>query len=395
MNLRSWLLGCCVVALVGCGAEASAPAASADATGTAVDASGRTGADSADDDASGDASTSDVGSPADASAGDTAAGNDAPFSDVAGVDTAAAGPADAADTPDAAGAGLSDAAGLGDATGADSGAATDTAGSADTASDVAPSDTGATDGGLSDATAGGGGVPASQAASGLQYNGGVAFLRPLPGGQSEFVEISAPLLPSTKVLYSYEDTKFPATQAGMESVAVKAALVYDDLLVECAKDYPSITLLPPGSTKTLTPAQLQTNFNRTAECSYKKYTAKPYWIPKLVDQVDICGLKLGPDWRLLNEADLLALQPSELTLIAKTLTAPSGSWWGAFYFSLNVYVRQTKGSLALTTVANPPTFTTVEKAGASWYTDAQKWVIHLEGSWVVRCRRARKVIAGQ
>lgn len=274
----------------------------------------------------------------------------------------------------------------------DSGAA-DTAGVDSGVTDTGSPDSSTTDGGSADA--GISGVPASQVLTGLQYNGGVAFLRVLPGGKSEFVEISAPLLPSTKILYSYEDTKFPKTQAAMEAVSLKAALVYDDLLKLCAKDYPAITLLPPGSTKKLTPAQLETNFHRTAECSYKKYTAKPYWIPKLVDSVDICGLKLGPDWRMLNEADLLALQPSELKLIAKTITPPAGAFWGTFYFSQNVYIRQKKGGMALSPIANPPVFKTVEQVGASWFSDQKKWIVHLEGDWVLRCRRARNVIAGQ
>jgi hypothetical protein len=39
----------------------------------------------------------------------------------------------------------------------------------------------------------------------------------------------------------------------------------------------------------LTPAELSANYDLIAQCSYEQYTAKPYWVPQYIDDVDICG----------------------------------------------------------------------------------------------------------
>jgi hypothetical protein len=200
----------------------------------------------------------------------------------------------------------------------------------------------------------------------------------------EQVEISAPILPNVLKLY----TTFPSTLEGEKAMAHDAALTYDALLTECAPDYPAITL-PQGAVTTLTPEQIAANYNSVADCSYKKHTAKPYWIPKLVDDVDICGTELGAGWRLITEDDLASLTDADFqflqdTLIPLSQTAGS-TGLGTMYFNLHVWVRARDGKLAqgnLSPGDDPNRVTELPFDPASGaYTQ------HYEGSLGLRCIR--------
>jgi hypothetical protein len=197
--------------------------------------------------------------------------------------------------------------------------------------------------------------------------------------QRERVEISAPILPAVLAIYK----AFPATLEGEKAMAHEAALTYEGLLAECAADYPAITP-PPADGSALTPAQLAANYDAVADCSYAKHTAKPYWIPKLVDDVDICGTELGAGWRLITEDDLATLTESDFQFMQDALTpvsaAATTSGLGSMYFSLQVWLRAHDGTLAAGNLA--------PGAGANrvfhpqWtYTD------HYEGALALRCIR--------
>ena len=277
------------------------------------------------------------------------------------------------------------------------------------ATDAAPSDVLFGDTGTDEADAttpdasspdagGAGTIPGSQAVAGLQYHGGVAFMRKPPDGSPgplQFVEISAPILPSTKILYKYEGNAMPKTQAALAKAAHEASLIFDYLLTQCKADYPGITLLSPGASKPLTPAELDANFNLTAACSYAKWVAKPYWIPAWIDKVDICANELGPDWQILAEEDVHGLTADEAKLIKEALSPSKPGATGASYFSLDVYIRAANGLIMLSHLYPAAPLTTVEKAAATWLSDELKWTNHLEGSWVLRCLRTRSVVAGK
>jgi hypothetical protein len=200
--------------------------------------------------------------------------------------------------------------------------------------------------------------------------------------QRERVEISAPILPDVLAIYK----PFPTTLDGEKAMAHEAALTYDRLLAECAPDYPAITP-PPADGSALTSAQLAANYNAVADCSYVKHTAKPYWIPKLVDDVDICGTELGAGWRLIGEDDLLALTESDFQFMQDTLTPFAASLGtsglGPMYFGLQIWVRAHDGTIAAGSLApgragarvTPFDFT---KVG---YTE------HYEGALGLRCIR--------
>lgn len=208
------------------------------------------------------------------------------------------------------------------------------------------------------------------------------------GVATERWEVSAPIFPKVLELYKYEGSNFPTTLEAEQAAVDAAALNFEALLAECAANYPGITLWAPG-TPELTAAQLEANYTLVAQCAFERYTAKPYWIPQLVNDVDLCGRQLGSDWRLITEADLAALDEAAFTQFASTLSSvsPDSSSMGGFYFSLAVFVRGNDGTLKLGNLKPGVT----ERLTALPVTTDEAMRRHLEGSplgtVVVRCLR--------
>jgi hypothetical protein len=174
----------------------------------------------------------------------------------------------------------------------------------------------------------------------------------LPARAGERIDISAPILPQVMLLYGYEGPNFPSTLLDEQDLAHGAALVFETLLEDCRTNvaydgaYAGITAAPADGEPPLTATELATNYNLVAHCAYDRYTAKPYWIPKLVDDVDVCGTELGAGWGMISEPDLADLSEDDFTFIQSTLSTAAGdSYWGGFYFSLRVYVRAADGTL--------------------------------------------------
>jgi hypothetical protein len=229
---------------------------------------------------------------------------------------------------------------------------------------------------------------------GLQYSGAVAFersrsagKRAVPAGASalvEHVEISAPILPDVAVLYAEEGAQFPATQAGEDSLADGAALVFDRLLVECAgyADYSGVVIAAP-SDPPLTAAQLLMNYELVAQCSYVHHSAKPYWIPRLVADVDVCGRTLGTDWQMLSVSDLATFTAADFQVLADALAGGSSSGnFGAMYFSLRAYARDASGGLVQAHLEPGAAVRTEPLPVAATSTS------HLEGDFGLRCIRS-------
>ena len=163
----------------------------------------------------------------------------------------------------------------------------------------------------------------------------------------EQVELSAPILPRVLVLYAKEGAKFPETAEAQAALAHEASLTYDFLLRECPAKYPGIVIPGPGDPPT-TPAENAANFEAVANCSYKEYSAKPYWVPALVDKVDICANELGAGWHLPTEAEVNGLDAMDRMEVTKALSTPNApGFFGNFYFSLQVWVRGTNGGLRM------------------------------------------------
>jgi hypothetical protein len=181
--------------------------------------------------------------------------------------------------------------------------------------------------------------------------GAIATVIPSPtalhadGSAVEHVEVSAPILPRVSILYEHEGQNFPSAPADITALAHDAALTYDFLLGACPAKYPAIVVVGPKDPPT-TPDQNATNFEQLAQCAYNEYVSKPYWIPALVDQVDICGTELGASWHLITEADIASITDADAQILASALATPNAqSFFGNLFFSLHVWVRGTDGTL--------------------------------------------------
>lgn len=192
--------------------------------------------------------------------------------------------------------------------------------------------------------------------------------------------LSAPILPQVLVLYEAEGAAFPATAAAAEALVDAAALAFDDLRAACAAHDDLYDLIAAPETA----EELAHNYGEIARCAYEQYTSKPYWIPALVDEVDICARTLGAAWRLLSEADVAGFTEDDLTFIQDTLaSAGDTSSFGDFYFGLRAWVRAADGSLAqadLTPGVTAPRVTPLPVGPSD-----DGWTRHLESGLALRC----------
>jgi hypothetical protein len=225
---------------------------------------------------------------------------------------------------------------------------------------------------------GGSGGGASELAT-FEYNGALSFVAAdVVTGQR--VQISAPILPRTTIIYA----PFPTSLDGEKTMAHDASLLFDWLLPVCAQLYPKITLAPADGTL-LTLTQLATNYDQVGLCAYMQYVAKPYWIPRLVDDVDICGTEMGAGWRLITEADLASLTEADFQKVADTwaLSAPGGDGLPFFYTSLTIWVRADDGTIQSGTLAPGITGSRMIPLPPGVSTS----MIHYEGGLGLRCIR--------
>lgn len=184
------------------------------------------------------------------------------------------------------------------------------------------------------------GSAASISAQGLQYSGSVSLLRTKPGTtQLQRLSVSAPIHPATLTLYAGQGVAYPTTLAGQEKLAKDSALTFCFLIGQCAPSYPQIKTVEP-----LSPAELETNYAAIAECAYTQYGAKPYWIPQLLQDVEVCTLMLGTGWHMPTEGILNELTEAEYTVLKQKLSAFGGV---STYFNLFVWVRDKNGAIAL------------------------------------------------
>jgi hypothetical protein len=224
---------------------------------------------------------------------------------------------------------------------------------------------------------------------GAQYSGAVALRSVLatgaPTGQA-WIEISAPILPKTPALYAGQGANYPTTPKGQAQLAHDSALTFETLLAECQPSTPGIVLWHPGDPP-LSNEQVSTNYRLLEQCAYQQYMAKPYWIPQLVKDVDICLQELGAGWHTLTENDVLALTAQDLQQVQEVLAGvqSAGASAGSFLFSRAVWVLRNDGSVAganLEPNASPRFFALTSSNGMSFDP-----LVHYEGSLALRCLR--------
>lgn len=231
---------------------------------------------------------------------------------------------------------------------------------------------------------------------GLEYHGAIAIFRPqrvqplvttsdirdaaVSGG--EWIEISAPIWPKVLTLYQGEGANYPTTPAGELALARASALTFETLLGACQPSYAGLVLASPDGPAP-TEAQIDNNYRLLSDCAYQQFAAKPYWIPQLLADVDICADQLGPDWHLISEADLDDIGTDDFATIKATLDAVGGA--DGFYFSLAVIIRRTDGSIArgeIDPTASPRIAPLVSLNGLPY--DPK---VHNEASGGLRCLR--------
>jgi hypothetical protein len=205
--------------------------------------------------------------------------------------------------------------------------------------------------GLGDKDAGG--VVGTPHQPGLQYDGSIVWERTptmvmRSAGRTERIQVSAPIFPNVLVMYEGQGMNYPTTPEGRADLAHRSSLTFEFLMAECPAKYPEIQVRAEDDPP-LDAEQLRTNYEAIGRCAYDQYTAKPYWIPQLIDDVDLCGQELGPAFRLITEEDLLGFSEEDRALLQNVLSTPLGGgvFIEEFYFSLDVYARATDGTIVL------------------------------------------------
>lgn len=185
--------------------------------------------------------------------------------------------------------------------------------------------------------------------AGLQYEGLIASQQV----RRQRIELSAPLFPDARVFQRFQDgSAYPSLSEAERLALIDDVRTFEELLPLCAAKHPKIKLQVMGAPP-LTLGQIVTNYDEVATCAYEDYGAKPYWVPQHVNDVDICGRKLGEDWRLPTEADVGRFDERDFAFFQATLTAQPGgdSFPVHFYYSLDVYVRGSDGTIKLGNLA--------------------------------------------
>ncbi|MGC4121755.1 MAG: hypothetical protein QM765_45700 [Myxococcales bacterium] len=180
------------------------------------------------------------------------------------------------------------------------------------------------------------------------YDGSLKITATTSAGPAS-IEISAGILPiladftngyfeDGHGLYSHQGPDYPKSQEEAVEVARKAAIPFAELLKQCVANHPDIVVQQPG--QTLTEQQLWNNIQVVETCAYEDFGIKPYWIPQLVDDVDVCEVVLGEGWRLPTAADLAAFSDH-----ARQAFADAARVELALNGSMDVYARAADGTL--------------------------------------------------
>ena len=185
----------------------------------------------------------------------------------------------------------------------------------------------------------------------LLYDGGL-FSEQL----TKDVYLSAPIFPLTALYKGNEGKKnFPTEGPELAQFAERAHISYLQVLETCSElpDYGDrITLLSPGGAG-LSPDVIARNYVAVAECLSQKIKTKSEYMPEIINQVDICSLHMGPNYRMLHESDLESI-PDQFYTQARSILAKVEALSnpdtkkeknGLFYFSMASFIRGADGAL--------------------------------------------------
>lgn len=171
----------------------------------------------------------------------------------------------------------------------------------------------------------------AQTPQGLGYSGAIA--------SRGILELSAPITPDA------QEFVYPTSQEKRLALVLDHTYSYERLLQICADSYPGIKTTSEGAP--LSASDLIANYELTSRCAYERFGAKPYWVPQLLLDVDVCASVLGAEWRLPSEEDVRTFTEEDFQLFSDTMTITKGDDWfpRQLYYSLEVFVRGTDGRL--------------------------------------------------
>ncbi len=174
--------------------------------------------------------------------------------------------------------------------------------------------------------------------------------------QVDGITISAPLFPISAVIYELESPNYPDDPAAVSAWLDDRQGVYSfqEMLTSCSSIPPySDEILIPDD-RELTPVEITTMYNAVAACSYDQdagFGSKPYWIPQIILDVDLCQNELGDGWSLMTEEFVRSRSPQFFEELKETHAAEDrGDDHASFYFSLAVYIQGSDGLLKVATL---------------------------------------------
>jgi len=170
-----------------------------------------------------------------------------------------------------------------------------------------------------------------------------------PARAATDIVISAPIFPKYGSFMNYEDQNYPSTLAAKIDIADHGFFNFEDLFQIClADDNFRNRLYVANDGAILTQQQLASNYSTIADCAYVKFTVKPYFVPQLVDDVDLCAhaLPASRGWRMITDNDINSWDDAVFSSLASAVNSAwpnGGDEWGSFYFSTVTYIKTATG----------------------------------------------------
>ena len=192
--------------------------------------------------------------------------------------------------------------------------------------------------------AGSSSAPVSSAGEGawFQPNGSIIAI---DARGTKSPELSAPIAPCVTALN--KDGGYPVERPAQERMADEASLTFSYFLGACAQQY---RIVPPKPGEPLSPEQARENYANVAQCTFETHYGKPYWVPQLIHDVDICQRALGAGWQLPTSDSLAKFNPRHRELLHQAL---KGLHYGGGYNSLLLYARDERDKLTFIDLSPP------------------------------------------
>jgi len=164
--------------------------------------------------------------------------------------------------------------------------------------------------------------------------------------------LSAPLFPRHTILEALEAPNYPANPETVAEFLATNDPIYsfEEMLLFCSERPPySADITLPTEGREMTDEEIAMNYHIISLCTYDEeigFHSKPYWIPQIIIDVDICATELGEGWALMTEEFVASRDDAFFQTLSDTHYAEdTGIDHASFYFSLAVFIEGTDGSL--------------------------------------------------